>query len=525
MLASKWDNLPANPSLGVLNPLSIESLPPLGEDPKPMTMKDKMREWSSERLLHSEYTPPFIHPRQSEGLSDMESSLCFGEFGSRGGTSGGDLQSRDVFNAIVRHQNPVTCEGKKFIVTNWKGGVGLGAALKSGMGEAFEAALRHDRILIFAWDRFSDKEEKFDIIDLEKLKGRNTLLDCEDGGVDCFFLPMSTCSVSDADLLDVNQTAYLGEVKRRRAGLVYKHPDSVPPEVENKRIWTLAERFIASHDYKLVSPIASLAALQRYVDEGVEAAGDGFIAPKTVSSHVLHVTFKLYFLRMREEFVSKIKDVVADAFAKHPNFDPNTAVGLPIRASDKCISESDCLYFGQNMEIIDGYIADEDTKSVILTSESKDAIYKERTEWIAEVEEKRAAGTYKASGKSVPRTYDFILNSEDVMQGTGLFQGVNRWYNAKRQRSINEATEETTKEMTKSNVMASTFEAFFMQLHAKANILNCCSNFLQLLEMVNSVADCGRTTEKINMMCSRDLPEESGLRIGCFSGKTKVGKP
>ena len=161
-----------------------------------------------------------------------------------------------------------------------------------------------------------------------------------------------------------------------------------------------------------------------------------------------------------------------------PNdFDPNTAVGFPIRGSDKCNKESECRTFDNYMEMIEDWITlrtkklrKQDDNSVInniiLTSEDKSII---------------------ASRSSFPKSdsfpYEFIVNENDIFQGTGRPQQFGERADA---------------------VMLSSMVSLKMQLHAESLLLNHCSNFHKLIYEIAS-NDCGLGKE-VSLLSDSENP-------------------
>ena len=187
---------------------------------------------------------------------------------------------------------------------------------------------------------------------------------------------------------------------------------------------------------------------------------------------------KLYILRMNRRLLRDVQTRVESSLPAR--FRADWAIGLAIRAGDKCARESDCPPFGTYMRVVEGIRAGDATRSasslwtrpqdVVLTSESAQMVVAHRN-W-----------TRSASDDHCAPAFRFITNSRDVMQG----HGNPRAYRAQA-----------------DEIMASSLSSLVLQLHARHVILNCCSSFHRLLGDILTFASgrCGWATGGANKSC------------------------
>jgi hypothetical protein len=142
------------------------------------------------------------------------------------------------------------------------------------------------------------------------------------------------------------------------------------------------------------------------------------------------------------------------------HFNPNFAIGIPIRDGDKCARESQCMSFGNYMQLAlemsvkrstalhhgnsTNLIRDGENpyKFIVLTSDSKG------------MTEQRFRYEMNSSFN-----FDFVVNADDIGQGHG----------------------KPKQYSDKDTVMVDTFAALKLQLTPETLIINSCSNFHKLM--------------------------------------------
>lgn len=153
-------------------------------------------------------------------------------------------------------------------------------------------------------------------------------------------------------------------------------------------------------------------------------------------------------------------------------FDPNKAVGLPIRASDKCKKEAQCINFGEYMGQLHSQFPLYDMRRIVLTSEDETII--------------KASESYAEE-----RDEDFTIttNTFDVAQGSGAYNDLPH----------------SKKDYSKEDILTSTMTSWAFQLEPGYSFLNFCSNFHVVI--FNSIRfGCGRSNsasvKKQNITCN-----------------------
>jgi hypothetical protein len=173
-----------------------------------------------------------------------------------------------------------------------------------------------------------------------------------------------------------------------------------------------------------------------------------------------------------------------------PNdFDTATSLGIPIRGSDKCLVESECLSFEQYMNVIVSVWKKHHSDSnavanIILTTEDEHVMREMK----------------KFDPTSIPFSHRFVTNEKDVLQGTGVANDFEKSGN-----------------VTADQVMLSSLTALKLQLSSKYSVGNCCSNFHNLL--FDFLRDGCGPAQDIIAMCLQEL-EQAEYRVCCAWDKS-----
>ena len=352
------------------------------------------------------------------------------------------------------------CPNAKFLISAVPGGTGLGHAIRKVAVETINAAIATKRVALFVNAAHTGPRD---------LRDRWTMASCSRGDFQCFFMPLSPCTITEKDLetasvLSMEESRSWG--KSREVSDRYNSSRVVVMKAHTRQnpAWSWQERIAQVMD-SITSYVDTARADFR--NEGTEALWYDSTNLALVKSYleragkkdpwILNTASIFYILRPNPTGRHKIQDVMQHVFPS--NFDPTSAIGMPIRSSDKCISESECLSFDQYMQIARNLslknktksrqIAEEEMRNIILTSESKEML--------------QARHRYNAD-ENFPFT--LIANDKDVAQGTGN----PREYNKMNSRNI-----------TADDIMLSTMSSLNMQLMAAHTVGNCCSNFHKLM--------------------------------------------
>jgi hypothetical protein len=194
------------------------------------------------------------------------------------------------------------------------------------------------------------------------------------------------------------------------------------------------------------------------------------------------------------------------------DFIPQRSIGLPIRASDKCGTESECLSFQQHVQAAtelwraaynvtkdrtESISAADDSllpsTSIVLTTESQQ-ILREYEEAV------NSNGTFSNA------PFQFVTNHLDVAQDTGYLEEL-------------DTSRDVASGFSADHVMLSALSSLKAQLMTKITLGNCCSNFHLILKDLLS-AGCGvATTNTFQCLQDHKNPE---FRVCCAWDKSPV---
>lgn len=221
----------------------------------------------------------------------------------------------------------------------------------------------------------------------------------------------------------------------------------------------------------------------------------------------------LYAMRPHLESQTKLRSVLEQVVPPSSTKAlPEVTLGLPIRASDKCLEESECFAFEKYMRVLVQIwnrnkasltqamkAASVDKLSIVLTTESA-IVLEEKDEFMAD------AILVK---KTVPFPFEYIVNEFDTQQDNGNPRNNIPEHNLDVELAENNADQ----------VMLSMMSSLQLQLLARYSIGNCCSNFHRILfELLDggcgaayqSSPECLQTNEdpEFRICCIWDDSEE-----------------
>jgi len=317
----------------------------------------------------------------------------------------------------------------------------------------------------------------------KNLKEKFQLSECKRGDMQCLFMPLSPCVLTHEDLENavvlpknehrkLGKTGILNETYAKEKVLVVSSenhwitPKGVPEAFVDKitSLYDVTMRRLIDGGSSSKPWNLSETSLQKFKDR---------ILGKENAQLVWSTTL-LYALRPNQSLRGKINDVIEKSIPQ--DFDRNSAIGLPIRAGDKCNKEMKCLEFHQYMQMAHE-MALKRTKhrqnttglpyartltnysnnmynTIVLSSESKSVT--------------NARFNYTQNSTS---PYTFIVNDEDIGQGNGR---------PRQHKSLGMSDQ----------VMISTLSAFKMQMMPETLIVNMCSNSHKMMHMF--YFGCGR---------------------------------
>lgn len=537
----------------------IENLPPLKEPTLEECLKLNSEGWKSNRLGNSKEghisfdtsmemilnSPALMGPHGSGSIHNiLKQTICHEESrflnytddGSEGQKSIDFWAVRLIFLSFHMHQHKgatkeaslrrqlgcdkvlnengigtfdYECPDEKFLVVPL-GEMGLGAVMRLGAVNALFAGMATNRTILLVNNvPLGDKS----------LHKPWVHASCPRGDIQCFFMPPSPCTITEAELAAAHTTER-GEARR-----LFKFGE-IPPGHENDRV--IVSNFVLRPK---ATPPGFIEGIIRYtdliIDHVHEATGgtDPRIELMEKSKAVMlddtpfdkekkyyyfgvesrtHHAAIFYAMRPNPFYAEKLDEIHTKIIPD--DYNPELSFGLPIRASDKCLMESECLAFPQYMKVM-GQIwnthqevigqsashhgAINGTTSIVLTTESQ-SVLRDKEKFEKDV----------MLRATVPFQYQFVTNDHDIMQSTGLPKNF---------------IKNTNNVATLDEIMLSAISSLKAQLMAKFTIGNCCSNFhLMLFDFLQD--GCGAAKDNIGQ-CLQDN-EDPEFRLCCMWSKT-----
>lgn len=320
------------------------------------------------------------------------------------------------------------CPDAKFLVVSI-GRLGLGAVMRLGVVNGLMAGIATNRTVLIINN--APVGPKF-------LTQEWLLASCPRKDMQCFYLPTTPCTLTEEELRNAKQLER-GEARQVfKMGEIPKHlmdervilmdivlrPQRTPPTfrpVLREIVMThLIDPLVREHPDDPRIPMFRKAADNVLVTEPADGSYYYF-GSVSKPSHAL----VFYAMRPNLHYAQKLDHIMKQTIPKH--FDPDLALGIPIRASDKCIDESECISFEKYMimmgrvwkkhqpDILESMkrkgrqavLPENFTGSLIVTSESP-AMRKAQDKF----EKQRHSGL-------VPFNFRFVNNDYDHSLGTG----------------------------------------------------------------------------------------------------------
>jgi hypothetical protein len=181
-----------------------------------------------------------------------------------------------------------------------------------------------------------------------------------------------------------------------------------------------------------------------------------------------HHSMILYAMRPNLQYMTRLEQLMQQIFVADHNTRAKMMLGLPIRASDKCETESECppfsLYMDLMQSVFEKYRQPMESNgshidvNIILTSESAD-VHHERRKYQGHNNNTPTVfiGRAKDPDQRVP--FKFIINEFDIVQNTGDPTKLN-----------------SEKYVNKEEILLFTIASLQMQMYSYYSMANCCSN-------------------------------------------------
>jgi len=349
------------------------------------------------------------------------------------------------------------CKDAKYLVTQTLHG-GIGAMYLFRMLNMMMSALATDRTLVVYGNLQNNGTT---------LAGPWLLSSCDRQDLQCEFQPLTGCAMSVEDIQTAKPTPHKEFRNFLRDGDLTKS-DPFPEKVLHFQVGNTQINDMNRVLHKMHSIASSLIDELNPNDPRIPVlrkATEGILEQKPTtgkefiySDSAFVQAYLMYVLRPTKEKgeeldTSALKDIP-------PNFDETVALGLPIRGSDKCFRESECLQFPTYMHLMDEIWKESvmwsanGTAHILITSEIPDIM-----------EKAHAFSTNETYLSKISFKPDWITNTNDVRQGTGSVFG-----------------ESVLRNRNKGGgIILSALSALKIQMRAAHSVANCCSNFHQII--------------------------------------------
>jgi hypothetical protein len=292
------------------------------------------------------------------------------------------------------------------------------------------------------------------------------LASCPRLDFECFFLPLTPCvptweDIKKAHVLEGTFKDYFGGDSIR----------NIPADQMGNKIWILQKYGVTTSPPGMVATMLyeyareliqqmSLEghqkqvlwhALEQISDES-KATNNHIDFEYPAAQNAVNHALAVYALRPNFDSRKKLVEIMHEIVPSTLD-SSSPLIGLPIRASDKCHRESECLPFDDYMKAVE-LVSQEYRQQLRNVSSPLILFTSESTEMV------KAQNDFSRTS-----SFEFLVNSRDVTPNTGL---------------ISEVTHESRFSADES--MLSAISTFSFQLKARVSILNCCSNFHMLLK-------------------------------------------
>jgi hypothetical protein len=421
------------------------------------------------------------------------------------------------------------CPDAKFLIVPMKQR-GLGAVMRTDVTTAFIAGIASNRVVLFM-----NNVQHPSLPDY--IHSPWEWSSCPRKDKQCFFLPDSPCVITKDEL--INATV-LEKGERRKLFKTGQLPDHVKDQrfvIMNtitrpqRTPSNFFDRIIQIINTDIVEPIKDQNPNHHTRLPMIYAAMDHILIQRddrramggnsSLSSFdyfgrdsPIHHAMVFYGLRPNFEYAKRLDDIIDQTFKEQDT--TSLKLGLPVRASDKCVDEAECPSFDHYIELMET-VWEESTSnkkmlqnsthsqstnmnvSIVLTSESSEIFHAQKR---FEVEKKLQfplSSNMTHSKQPNVSPFHFITNTFDLIQDSG---------NPTKMKDFSEPKEE---------ILLSALASLKMQMNADLSVGNCCSNHhLLLFDYLQE--GCGAAPDNIGQcMQDHDNPK---FRLCCGWTKT-----
>ncbi|KAL7580124.1 hypothetical protein ACA910_012883 [Epithemia clementina (nom. ined.)] len=375
------------------------------------------------------------------------------------------------------------CSSARFLVVPLSG-KGIGATFRLTAVSALKAAIATDRVAVFA----------------NKAVSTSTKASCSRQDFQCFFRPISPCALLENDAAnahvlrrtEIRQLFRLGILPQERtkdkvirlniANRPQRHPQNL-----RWKLYNISLKVIQHHPELRIEVVKQ--GLERLVKPLQNSSNNMFEGDQEISNGLM-----MYALRPLPNLLHQVDSIVDDVVLTQ-KVKPESSLGYPLRASDKCDVESECFSVDQyQLSVADMW------QTSWATTENAT-----RKEWsnislIVTTEDQSLLDGFKNASETP--LFRFVYNHYDVLQGSGWMAHIHDKYSL-------------------DQVMVSALSSLKLQLLPRFTLANCCSNFHVLLRDLLGEG-CG-AYHSSTFQCMQDHPNENH-RLCCAWDKSKACK-
>ena len=410
------------------------------------------------------------------------------------------------------------CPSAKFLVVSM-GRLGLGAVMRLGVVNALIAGVASNRIVLVV--NHAPVGPKF-------LQEPWLLASCPRRDMQCFYMPLTPCVVTTQELqaaptLERGQARALfrtGQLPQPLAeervvvmDLVLR-PQRTPRAFRERTVQLLHDHILQplqqqqqqqqQQEPHPLLPLLTQATHSILQEEQLDNGSYYYFGHNSRHNHAL----VYYAMRPNLEYSQRLDEIRRHMIP--PDLQPDRTFGVPIRDSDKCDLESECLPFAQYMNM------------------TCHTWFQHREAWR---EEPNKTSTGRTQWDGAPNTAHIIVTSESALVHTAMEQYQQEGHHRRdfpfdarlvsNPYDVHPGTGNpgrTTMNVTMDEVMLSAVSSLQAQLHARYTFGNCCSNFhLLLLDFLRD--GCGAAPTPV-AECMQDHIDPA-FRLCCHWSKTE----
>ncbi len=382
------------------------------------------------------------------------------------------------------------CPNAKHLIISLDGN-GLGINLRGTNTPGIVAALSSDRVLHVLNNVAVNRTNLTTKTPLERPWGWAS---CDRRDFQCVFMPPTPCALTHEDVLN----AYHLTNPEARA---LKQRGIPPAGHEHDKVWITPSFGMPLSGISKPASLRLNSTIQELINQipendsrlvAIRMAADSLFQKEErrdgwhyamATGRVEHAAV-MYSARVNLRYTPTMNAAIEKSIPKHHNFE-NT-IGVPVRASDKCKRESECLSFYQHMAAashlwsthLEANNSTLTKPSVVFTSDSK-AMAKEQVDF----------SSNSTIQRTLPHQFEFVTNLRDRHPDSGYARG----------------KEIRTSNVTLDDAMLDVMSTLKLQMLPRVTMGNCCSNFHVLLGDF-LMEGCGAASEN-TFHCIQEHPD------------------